>query len=108
MYWYWGSGPALGLLTLVGYLASVAGAIILWRGRDAIFVWIDDETSALRRTLSRYQPLGPFYGRREESRLRTAPIHLVRTLTRVSRSRLGWAALLLLLGPVLIILDFFI
>src|ERR1700685_2551815 len=108
MYWYWGSGPALGLLTLIGYLAFVIGAIVLWRGRDAIFLWLDDEASALRRDLSRHQPVGPFYSPREESRLKTTPSHLARTLSRVPRSRLSWAALLLFLGPLLIVLDFFV
>jgi hypothetical protein len=105
---YWGSGSALGLLTLFGYLAFVIGAIVVWRGRDDIFVWLDDEAVWLRRNLSRHQPLGPFYSPREESRLRTTPSHLVRTLRRVPRSRLSWGALLLLLGPVMIVLDFFL
>jgi hypothetical protein len=105
---YWGSGPALGLLTLVGYLAFIIGAIVLWRGRSAISLWLDDEASSLRRTLSRHEPLGPFYSPREASRLKTTPSHLVRTLSRVPRSRLSWAALLLFLGPLLIVLDFFV
>jgi hypothetical protein len=105
---YWGSGSALGLLTLFGYLAFVIGAVVVWRGRDDIFVWLDDEAVSLRRNLSRHQPLGPFYSPREESRLRTTPSHLVRTLSRVPRSRLSWGALLLLLGPVMIVLDFFV
>jgi hypothetical protein len=105
---YWGSGSALGLLTFFGYLAFVIGAIVVWRGRDDIFVWLDDEAVWLRRNLSRHQPLGPFYSPREESRLRTTPSHLVRTLRRVPRSRLSWGALLLLLGPVMIVLDFFL
>ena len=104
----WGSGPTLGLLTLFGYLDFVIGAIVLWRARDAIFLWLDDETCSLRRNLSRHQPLGPFYSPREESRLRTTPSHLVRTLSRVRRSHLSWAALLLLVGPILIVLDFFL
>ncbi len=108
MFWYWGSGPALGLLTLVGYLAFVIGAVVLWRGRDAISLWVDNEACSLRRNLSRHQPLGPFYSPREESRLITTPSHLVRTLSRVPRSHLSWAALLLFLGPLLIVLDFFV
>ncbi len=108
MSWFWGSGPALGLLTFVGNLAFVIGAVVLWRSRDAIFLWLDDEACSLRRDLSRHQPLGPFHSPREESRLKTTPSHLVRTLSRVSRSRLSWAALLLFLGPLLIVLDFFV
>jgi hypothetical protein len=108
MFWYWGSGPAPGLLTFLGYLAFVIGFIVLWRGRDDIFLWLDDEASSLRRNLSRHQPLGPFYSPREESRFKTTPSHLVHTLSRVPRSRLSWAALLMFIGPVLIVLDFFV
>lgn len=108
MVWYWGSGPALGFLTLFGYTAFVVGAIVLWRGREAISLWLDDEASWLRRNLSRHEPLGPFYSPREESGLRATPTHLARTLGRVRRSRLTWAAVLLLLGPLLIVLDFFV
>jgi hypothetical protein len=105
---YWGAGSTLGLLTFLGYLAFVIGATVIWRGRDDIFLWLDDEASTLRRNFSRHQPLGPFYSPREESRLRATPTHLVRTFTRVTRSRLSWAALLMLLGPVLVVLDFFV
>jgi hypothetical protein len=108
MYAYLGVGSTLGLLTFLGYLAFVVGATVLWRGRNDIFIWLNDEASSFRRDLSRHQPLGPFYSPREQSRLRTAPSHLVRTLTRVTRSRLSWAALLMLLGPVLVALDFFL
>jgi hypothetical protein len=105
---YWGSGPDLGLLTVVGYVAFATGAIVLWRGRDAVQFWLDAEASSLRRALSRHEPVGPFYTPREESRLKTTPTHLVRTLSRVPRSRLSWAALLVFLGPLLIVLDFFV
>jgi hypothetical protein len=105
---YWGAGNTLGLLTFLGYLAFVIGATIVWRGRDDIFIWLVDEAGSLRRNLSRHQPAGPFYSPREGSRLRTTPTHLVRTFSRVTRSRLSWAALLMLLGPVLVVLDFFV
>jgi hypothetical protein len=108
MYWHWGSGPTLGLLTFVGYLAFITGFSMLWRGRNDIFLWFDAETSALRRNLSRLEPRGPFYSPREHSRLKTAPSHVVRTLSRVPRSRLSWAALLMFLGPILILLDFLV
>jgi hypothetical protein len=108
MYGYWGEGNTLGMLTFLGYLAFVIGASIVWRGRDDIFIWLVDEAGSLRRNLSRHQPAGPFYSPREESRLRTTPTHLVRTFTRVSRSPLSWAALLMMVGPVLVILDFFV
>ncbi len=105
---YWGSGPTLGLLTFLGYLAFVIGIVVLWRARDDIFLWLDDEASSLRRNLSRHQPAGSFYAPREESRLKTTPEHLARTLSRVPRSRLSWAALLIFVGPLLIVLDFFV
>jgi hypothetical protein len=108
MFGYWGEGNTLGLLTFLGYLAFVIGATIVWRGRDDIFIWLVDEAGTFRRTISRHEAVGPFYSPREESRLRTTPTYLVRTFTRVSRSPLSWAALLMLLGPVLVILDFFV
>jgi hypothetical protein len=108
MYGYWGSGSTLGLLTFFGYLAFVVGVVVLWRGRIDIYLWFHDEASALRRNLSRYELVGPFYSPREESRLKTTPSHLVRTLSQVPRSRFSWAALLLFLGPLLIVLDFFV
>jgi hypothetical protein len=84
------------------------GGVRLWQARDDIFLWLHDEASCLRRDLSRHEAVGPFYSPREESRLKTAPTHLVRRLSRVPRSRLSWAALLLFLGPLLIVLDFFV
>ena len=105
---HWGSGSTLGLLTLIGYIAFITGFAVLWRGRDDIFLWFVSETSALRRNLSRLEPRGPFYSPREHSRLRTTPPHLARTLSRIPRSRLSWAALLMLLGPLLIALDFLV
>jgi hypothetical protein len=105
---HWGTGSTLGVLTFLGYVAFVIGAVVLWRRRDDVFTGLGDEASALRRSLSRHEPLGPFYSRRERSRLRTAPPHLFRTFTRVTRSRLTWAALLLLLGPLLVVLDFLV
>lgn len=104
----WGSGHELGLLTLFGYLCFVLGAMLVWRGRVHIYVWVLDEVGAYRRTLSRYTPLGPFYSRREESRLKIIPFQMVRTLSAIPRSRYSYGAFLLFLGPLLVLLDFFV
>ena len=105
---YWGAGPALGLLTLLGYVCFVAGATLVWRGRVNIYVWVTDEMGAYRRTLSRYTPVGPFYSPRQESRLKVVPYQMVRTLSCLPRSRYSWAACVMALGPILVLLDFFI
>ena len=105
---YWGAGPDLGMLTLLGYLCFLAGAALVWRGRINIYVWVTDEVGAYRRTLSRYTPSGPFYSPREESRLKVIPHQMVRTLSCIPRSRYSWAACLMVLGPILVLLDFFV
>ena len=58
---YWGSGPGLGLLTLLGYVAFTIGAALVWQNRDDVWVWVHDEFGAFRRSLSRYTVVGPFY-----------------------------------------------
>jgi hypothetical protein len=102
----WGAG--LGFLTPLGYLVFVAGAALVWRGRDDIYIWVHDEVRAYRRHLSRYTPVGPFYSPRPESRLKVIPTEMVRTLSCIPRSRYIYAATLLILGPLLVLLDFFI
>jgi hypothetical protein len=104
---HWGSGHGLGFLTLLGYLSFVFGALLVWRGRDHIYVWVHDEVGAYRRTLSRYIPIGPFYGPRGESRLKIIPFQMVRTLSAIPRSRYSYGAFLMFLGPLLVMLDFF-
>lgn len=103
----WGTGHELGFLTLLGYLSFVFGALLVWRGRDHIYVWVHDEVGAYRRTLSRYIPIGPFYGPRGESRLKIIPFQMVRTLSAIPRSRYSYGAFLMFLGPLLVMLDFF-
>ena len=105
---YWGAGPDLGFLTLLGYLFFVAGAVLVWHGRDNIYFWVHDEVRAYRRHLSRYTPAGPFYSPRGESRLKVIPTEMVRTLSCIPRSRYSYAACLLFLGPLLVLLDFFV
>jgi hypothetical protein len=104
----WGAGSALGVLTVLGYLCFVSGAMLAWRGRVDIYVWVLDEVGAFRRCMSRYTPAGPFYSPREQSRLRVVPSQMVRTLSCIPRSRYGIAAFLLVLGPALVLLDFFV
>ena len=104
---HWGAGTGLSFLTLLGYLSFVIGAMLVWRGRDHIYVWVHDEFGAFRRNLSRYTPIGPFYALREESRLKIIPFQMVRTLGAIPRSRYSYGAFLLLLGPLLILFDFF-
>lgn len=105
---YWGSGAGLGLLTLLGYVAFAIGAVLVWQNRDDVWVWIHDEFGAFRRSLSRYTVIGPFYGLREESRLKAVPSQFFSSLRRFPRRRVNPAFILLFLGAVLFVLDFFI
>jgi len=105
---YWGAGPALGLLTLLGYLAFTLGATLFWRKRSHVAVWAYDEFGAFRRSLSRYVVVGPFYGRREESRLKVVPMQCLSSLSRFPRHHINVAFLLFFFGAVLFVLDFFI
>jgi hypothetical protein len=105
---YWGAGPGLGLLTILGYLLLAAGAALVWRNRDDFSIWFQDEISVLRRSFSRYTPVGPFYTLREESRFKAIPTSFVRNLTRLPRSRFNGAAALLMVGMLLFLLDFFL
>ncbi len=105
---YWGAGPTLGLLTFLGYLAFTIGAGLVWRKRTDFFVWAYDEFGAFRRSLSRYTVVGPFYGIREESRLKAVPVQFITSLSRFPRRQIHPAFVLLFLGAVLFFLDFFI
>ena len=105
---YWGAGSTLGLLTLLGYLAFTVGAALIWRNRGVYYVWVLDEFGAVRRSLSRYTVIGPFYGRREESRLKVVPLQCLTALSRLPRRHVDPAFILLAIGVVLFALDFFI
>ncbi len=105
---YWGAGPALGLLTLLGYIAFALGAALVWRNRGDFSIWAHDEFGAFRRSLSRYTVVGPFYGVREESRLKAVPSQFFTSLRRFPRRHINPAFLLLFLGVALFLLDFFI
>lgn len=105
---YWGAGPALGFLTLVGYLVFAIGAALVWRKRNDFAAWAYDEFGAFRRSLSRYTVVGPFYGVREESRLKTVPSQFLSSLSRFPRRQINPAFALLVAGVVLFFLDFFV
>src|SRR5438046_7265356 len=104
----WGAGPALGLLTVSGYLLSLAGAALVWRKRGEFSVWVQDEISVFRRNFSRYTPAGPFYAIREESRFKAIPVSFVRSIARFPRSRINGPAILLSLGFLLFLFAFFV
>src|SRR6266852_6701970 len=104
----WGAGPALGLLTVSGYLLFMAGAALMWRSRGDFSVWFQDELSFFRRNFSRYTPAGPFYAIREESRFKAIPFSFLRSITRFPRSRFNGPAIRLLICFLLFVLDFFI
>jgi hypothetical protein len=104
---YWGAGPNLGLLTVLGYLFFVAGAASMWRAREVVVFWLYSEASVTRRNLSRYTPIGPFYSPRAESRLKTLLDSLVASLNRMPRSSMLRSAVLMAIAALLVSLDFF-
>jgi len=104
---YWGAGPDLGLLTVLGYLFFVAGAASMWRAREIVFFWLCSEASVTRRNLSRYTPMGPFYSPREQSRFRILLTCLLASLDRMPRSSMLRSAVLLAIAVLLVSLDFF-
>jgi hypothetical protein len=104
---YWGEGSTLGLLTFSGYLLFMFGAGLVWRGREEVSVWIQDEACAVRRSLSRYTAIGPFYGPRPESRLKAVPANFIRSFSRIPRTPITGGMVLAFLGPLLVLLDFF-
>jgi hypothetical protein len=109
---YWGAGPELGLLSFLGSVLFVMSAAIVWRGRDDVFIWVHDEFTAFRRNLSRHTPVGPFYGPREESLFRIIPNQFFHSFRRMPHRRTSRGEILLLvgllIGPLLLLLDFFI
>ena len=105
----WGAGTELGPLTVVGYLLFLAGAALMWRSRGDFSVWFHDELSFFRRNFSRYTPAGPFYAVREESsRFKAFPVTFVRSINHFPRRRINGPAILLFLGFLLFVLDFFV
>lgn len=105
---YWGSGSALGLLSLLGYALFAAGAILLWYNRQEVPAWVNDEVGAIRRSVIRHTVAGSFGGLREETRLKLAPSGFLRQLGRLPRRRINRGAILLTIGLLLFALDLFI
>ncbi|HUL32543.1 MAG TPA: hypothetical protein VL128_01560 [Candidatus Eisenbacteria bacterium] len=105
---YWGAGSTLGLLTCLGYFVFFLGCLYLWRHREDLSLWVEDEFSAFRRNLSRFESVGPFYLPRTESRLRVIPAGFLSSVSRFPHRRLSLGAFLLFLGLILFALDFFI
>jgi hypothetical protein len=104
----WGAGPALGPLAFSGYLMWLAAAALAWRHREHFFVWIEDEFSFFRRNFSRYIPVGPFYFRRDDSRFTAIPCSFFHSVRCFPLRRANGAAVLLLIGVLLFLLDFYI
>lgn len=104
----WGTGSALGLLSVLGYVVFTAGAVLLWQHREEVPAWTHDELGALRRNIVRHAVVGCSLGLREESRFKLIPSGFLRSLERVRRRQINRAAILLCIGPLLFLLDRFI
>jgi hypothetical protein len=105
---YWGAGSQLGLLTCLGYLFFMAGAVTMWRGREDVSTWLYSEVGVLRRDFSRYTTIGPFYSPREHSRIRQVPGYFAGSIRRMPRAVVYRAVSLLLIAPFLVLMDFFL
>jgi hypothetical protein len=109
---YWGSGQELGLLSFFGCIFFLMSAATVLRGRDEVFIWVQDEFTAFRRNASRHVPAGPFYTLREESLFKIIPNQFFHSFRRMPHRRMSRGELLLLtgllIGPLLLLLDFFI
>jgi hypothetical protein len=103
---YWGAGPALGILSLLGYGVFVWGAALLWQRRCEVLVWANDEFRAARRSLIRHALSSTDHGLREELACKAVPTGFTRRLGRPSRRRIRRGAILLAIGPLLVLLDF--
>jgi hypothetical protein len=105
----WGAGPALGLLTFCGYLLFLFGAAAVWRNRNSFLLWVQDEISFFQRSFSRYTPVGPFYiPRSESSRFKEVPNYVWNSISRLPGTHINKGAVLLLVGLLLFLLDFYI
>src|SRR6266852_9950744 len=104
----WGSGPALGLLTCLGYILFSLGCLFLWRPRTELSFWMENEVCLLRRNLSRHTPAGPFYEPRCESRLLVIPSSFFNSISQLPQRRFSWGGFLLVFGLLLFALAFFV
>lgn len=98
----------MGFLSVLGYLVFSAGAVLLWIYRVDVPNWFEDETRAFRRSFIRHAVVGGFPGLREETRLKLAPTGVLRRVERFPRRQINRGAILLLIGPFLFFLDFFV
>ena len=105
---FWGTGSALGILSVAGYLVFASGAVLLWKHREEVPAWTHDELGALRRNITRHAVCGCSLGLREEARFKLAPTRFLRRLGRVPRRQINRGAILLCIGPLLLLLDFFV
>jgi hypothetical protein len=105
---YWGPGSALGFLALIGYAVFVCGAIMLWTNRLDVPIWVHDEVGAVRRKVVRHAVSGLGRGLREEISSKACPTCFIRSLARPSRRKINRGAILLAIGPLLLLLDLLI
>jgi hypothetical protein len=101
----WGSGSALGFLSVFGYVLFAAGSILLWHNRVEVPTWMNDEMGAIRRSVIRHAVVSGLGGLREESRFKLSPSRFLRRLGRLSRRRINRGAILLTAGLLLFFLD---
>jgi|SRR5215469_14849728 len=105
---YWGPGSALGLLAVLGYVVFVCGAVLLWANRVDVPIWVNDEVGAVRRKVVRFAICGASHGLREEVSFKACPSCFIRRLARPSRRRINRGAILLAIGPLLLLIDLLI
>ena len=105
---FWGTGSALGLLAILGYVVFACGAILLWAHRLDVPIWVNDEFGAVRRSLIRHALSGTGHGLREELPCKAAPTGFSRRLAGHSRRRINCGTILLSVGLFLFFLDFLV
>jgi len=105
---FWGAGSALGFLALLGYAVFVCGAALLWVNRLDVPVWVNDEFGAVRRSVIRHAVSSRFHGLREEVACNAKPTGFIRRLARNSRRQINRGTILLTIGLLLFVLDFFL
>ena len=101
---YWGPGPSLGLLAVLGYAIFVAGSCLLWRNREEVPAWVREEVGGFRRSIARRDVPTRWSGLREEFHISIcleSPPHRLN----LHRSELFRAAGLIFLGQILFLLD---
>lgn len=101
---YWGPGPSLGVLAVLGYTIFVTGSCLLWRKREEVPAWVREEVGGLRRGVARRDVPTRWSGLREEFPfsicLESPPQRL-----NLHRSELFRAACFIFLGQILFLLD---